>query len=145
LIRGKSRNATLRIVGKIGNHFETQDGRVQIAGWVEKVQAEYEKATVVINPTLAGTGLKIKSVEALCNAKPLVATPNAVEGLCFAGDSPFVVCHDWRAFADTVVMLLTSDEKRRALQMRALEFAKKEFSSEKVYATLSKSLEKLLQ
>lgn len=142
LIRSKSQNAVLRIIGRIGNHIQTEDERVQISGWVENIEEEYKRATVVINPTLAGTGLKIKSVEALCHAKPLVATSNGVEGLCFTGDPPFVVCNDWGEFADAVLMLLHSAEKRRELQMRAIEFAKKEFSSEKVYAPLSESLKK---
>ena len=144
LIRNASNNAVLRIIGKIGNHLKTDDPRVQISGWVENLDDEYKKATVVINPILAGTGLKIKSVEALCNAKALVATSNGVEGICFTGDPPFIVCNDWRDFAEAVLMILNSDEKRKVLQLKALAFSKNEFNSEKVYAPLAKSLEKNL-
>lgn len=143
LIRSKSQNAVLRIIGKIGNHLQTDDVRVQICGWVENLEEEYKKASVVINPTLAGTGLKIKSVEALCNAKPLVATSNGVEGIYFTDQPPFIVCNDWGEFANAVLMLLNSDEKRKVLQVQALEFAKNKFSSEKVYAPLAEILEKL--
>ena len=140
LIRSKNQNAVLRIIGKIGNHLQADDVRVQICGYVENLEEEYKKASVVINPTLAGTGLKIKSVEALCNAKPLVATSNGVEGICFTDEPPFIVSNDWEEFANAVLVLLNSDEKRKALQMQALKFAKNEFSSEIVYAPLAEIL-----
>jgi len=143
LIKRKSQNAVLRIVGKIGNHFQTGDERVEICGWAEDLAEEYRRATVVINPTLAGTGLKIKSVEALCYAKPLVATLKGTDGISFTGDPPFVVCNNWGEFAHSVLELLNSDEKRRDLQMRAMNFAMKHFYSENVYAPLAERLGKL--
>ena len=140
VIRDKNPDAVLRIVGKIGNHFQSDDERMQIVGWVEDLDDEYKKANVLINPTVAGTGLKIKSIEALCNAKPLVATPNSVEGLLITDDPPFIVCHNWPAFANAVLMLLESKSKRIDLQSRALQFARLNFSSEKNYTPLSERL-----
>jgi glycosyltransferase involved in cell wall biosynthesis len=139
-IRNRNPEAVLRVVGKIGNHLSTRDDRVRIAGWVEDLDEEYREAAVVINPTVAGTGLKIKSVEALCKAKPLLATPNSVEGLDYTGDAPFVVCRDWKEFSESILALLASEEKRRELQERALRFARENFSAETIYAPLGESL-----
>ncbi len=135
-IRAGNPGAVLRVIGKIGKHFSTDDERVQVAGWVQDLDEEYRNAAVVINPIVAGTGLKIKSVEALCRAKPLVGAPNSFEGLYFNGDPPFVVCGDWPGFSETVLSLLASEEKRQVLQERALRFARENFCGEKIYAPL---------
>lgn len=136
--------AILRVIGKIGNCFHADSKRVQIVGWVENLDYEYRKATVVINPTIAGTGLKIKSVEALCRGKPLVAWPNGIEGLDFIGEAPFIICNSWSEFTASVLMLLASEEKRAKLQYRALQFSKQNFSSSKVYSALSQRLQQRL-
>lgn len=130
----------LRVVGKLANHLQTDDERVQLAGWVLDLDEEYRKAAVVINPTLAGTGLKIKSVEALCRAKPFVGTPNSMEGIDYTGEAPFIVCRDWREFSESVVSLLRSEEERTCLQRRALEFARVSFSSDRIYLQLGARL-----
>lgn len=130
-------DAVLRVIGKLGRKFQTDDKSVEMAGWVESLDDEYRKACVVINPTVAGTGLKIKCVEALCRAKPLVATPNSVEGLSHKGEAPFIVCDNWTVFADTVNTLFGAEEKRLELQQRALDFARENFSQDKVYGSLS--------
>ncbi len=50
-------------------------------GYVEDISALYHQATVVLNPVLYGSGLKIKSVEALRYGKCLLSTPVGVEGM----------------------------------------------------------------
>ena len=50
-------------------------------GHKENIEKEYAEATVVINPAWIGTGLKIKTVEALARGKALVTTPKGIEGL----------------------------------------------------------------
>jgi glycosyltransferase involved in cell wall biosynthesis len=143
-IRSRMPEATLRVVGKLANRLQSEDERVQCAGWVEDLDAEYRRAAVVVNPTVAGTGLKIKSVEALCKGKPLVATVNSVEGIAYDGKAPFVVCEGWNRFAEEVLALLLADEERRALQLRAWQFARENFSAEKVYSGLGGRLQEIL-
>lgn len=140
-IRAARPEASLRVVGKLANRLEVDDPRVERVGWVPDLDQEYREAAVVLNPTLAGTGLKIKSVEALCRAKALVGTPNSVEGIEAEGDPPFVVGRDWEAFAEAVVELLGSPGQRHALEQRAWRFARESFSTERVYAPLEHELE----
>lgn len=143
-VRAGHPGAVLRVVGKLAKHLETDDERVQLAGWVPDLDEEYRKAAVVINPTVAGTGLKIKSVEALCHAKAFVGTPNSVEGIEYSGEAPYLVCEDWHKFGRTLVELLHSENYRVALQQRAWNFARENFSTEKIYAPLRRKLQSLL-
>ena len=50
-------------------------------GFVEKPEDFYSQMDVILNPNLGGTGLKIKSVEALGYGKALLATSDAMIGI----------------------------------------------------------------
>jgi glycosyltransferase involved in cell wall biosynthesis len=139
-IKAAEPTASLHIVGKVGNMCRVADPAIRYSGWVDDLDLTYREASVAINPTIAGTGLKIKSVQALAHGKPLVAWPNGVEGLDYHGDPPFVVCRSWMEFSHAVVRLLHSDAERFALAGRALDYARSEFAASKVYAELDRHL-----
>lgn len=50
-------------------------------GFVENARAFYQATDIIINPNVGGTGLKIKSIEALAHGKALVATQDAMAGI----------------------------------------------------------------
>lgn len=52
-----------------------------IQGMVDAPHDFYDRVTCVLNPMLAGTGLKIKTVEALAHGRPLIGTEEAFRGL----------------------------------------------------------------
>ena len=135
LIKKSHPAAKLRIVGKLGRAFQNL-ADIEWIGWAERIDDEYKKAAVVINPTNIGTGLKIKTVEALCNGKAFVGTPNSVDGLPATTQPPFIVADDWPAFASAVLSLLTSDRKRRALEQGAVAYARRHFNKQATYAPL---------
>jgi glycosyltransferase involved in cell wall biosynthesis len=132
--------AELLVSGNIKEAISGDIPQVKVLGWVDDLQALYRQTAVVINPTMTGVGLKIKTVEALCNGKALVATPNAVEGLVFEDGAPCMVRGNWPEFAAGIVSLLESDEHRRLLQESAIRFAQDHFTADKVYAPLNEVL-----
>jgi glycosyltransferase involved in cell wall biosynthesis len=131
---------SLHIVGRVGDMCRIDDPQIRYSGWIDDLDRVYREASVVINPTVAGTGLKIKSVQALAHGKPLVAWTNGVEGLDYDGEPPFRECRSWPEFASTVTRLLHSDEERVSLERRALNYAREEFSASRVYAALGERL-----
>ncbi len=139
-IRASRPDAILRVVGTLSRHLDTDDERIQRCGWVADLDDEYRQAAVVINPVQAGTGLKIKSVEALCRGKAFVGTPNSVDGIESDGPAPYRVCADWPAFANAVNSLLSSDDERRRLERAAVSFSREQFSTERTYAALAERL-----
>ncbi|HIJ80481.1 MAG TPA: glycosyltransferase [Desulfuromonadales bacterium] len=139
-IRKECPGAVFRVIGKIGAAVTAADDSVQKVGWVESLDEEYSRAAVVVNPVMAGTGLKIKSVEALCRGRALVATPNSVEGIEYEHEPPYIVSADWDHFSSSVVTLLKDVSLRCELQARASRYAEANFSPEKVYAPLSEVL-----
>jgi glycosyltransferase involved in cell wall biosynthesis len=140
IVRGIRPDAELLVAGKIREAVGGDIPGVKVLGWVDDLKGLYRQSAVVINPTMSGVGLKIKTVEALCNGKALVATPNAVEGLDFDGKPPCVVCGDWPDFASAVVSLLADPERREEHQEAAIRFARDRFSGSRVYAPLKNLL-----
>jgi glycosyltransferase involved in cell wall biosynthesis len=132
---------SLHVVGKVGNMCRVEDSAIRYSGWIDDLDQIYREASIVINPTIAGTGLKIKSVQALAHGKPLVAWSNGVEGLDYEGTPPYKLCHSWTEFADAVVLLLKSDEERLKMSQRAYTYATEKFGADTVYAALKSRLE----
>lgn len=129
--------ATLRIVGSISAP-DVGDARIEHVGQVSDAQLthEYQTATVVINPQVAGTGLKIKCVEALSAGCPLVTNAAGADGLEDGAGWAYRLATNWTEFSEHVVALLIDTEARRALEEEARVFADRMFSAGAVFAEL---------
>jgi hypothetical protein len=82
-------------------------------------------AALVINPVRAGTGLKIKTIEALAFGRALVTTPCGADGLEAWEGNAFLVARDDSQFASTVVELLTNRAKLESLAASGPSFVKR--------------------
>ncbi len=82
--------------------------------------AVYADATLVINPVQFGTGLAIKTVEALSYGKPVVATPAGARGLDIDFRGALSLAKTPDAFAEQVLELLENEGKRSAMAHRAI-------------------------
>jgi glycosyltransferase involved in cell wall biosynthesis len=133
LIKAAHPGARLHVVGSIGARVRVDDAAVSYTLRSENLREVYGQSRVVINPTIAGTGIKAKSAEALSHGKPLVTWPLGVDGLDYRGDAPYIVCESWPDFAAAVVRLLQSETEAKALSERALKYAKERFQSADVY------------
>ena len=136
VIRKRVPDARLIVAGSICEKINKEDG-IELLGEVREVRDAYKKASVVINPMCRGTGLKIKSIEALGYFKPLVTTETGAEGLDSDNNRNFIVVRDDTEFAEAVIELLTNGEKRRAYSKNAGQYA------EEYNITIRNELEKL--
>jgi glycosyltransferase involved in cell wall biosynthesis len=139
-------NATLRIVGGIPRIERAHGDPVVHVGRVsdQELAREYQTAHVVINPQVAGTGLKIKCVEALSAGCPLVMNRAAADGLEQGEGTAFLVAKDWPEFADHVVRVLSDDVLRQELAMKAQGFAEEMFSAVRTFSELERVLSERL-
>jgi hypothetical protein len=81
-----------------------------VRGVVDDVAPLYREARVAINPAVAGTGLKIKTMEALQHLRPIITFPHGVDGVTDA--DLLGLCHvvgDWYEFAWRTVDVLRGD------------------------------------
>jgi glycosyltransferase involved in cell wall biosynthesis len=70
----------------------------QPIGELRNVETFYDRTDIVVNPNLGGTGLKIKTVEALSYGRPLVCTSDSMVGI--ETSSPAHDCADPEAIVD---------------------------------------------
>jgi glycosyltransferase involved in cell wall biosynthesis len=145
-IRKAYPQAVLHIVGEARpSEADAYDG-VRLLGRVddEELVRQYQRAHVVINPQVAGTGLKIKCVEALSAGCPLVVNRAGADGLREGAGKAFLVAENWDQFAEHVITVLQSDPVRVHLESEARRFAVERFSRAAVFGELEKFLEERL-
>ena len=139
IVKREIPQAELRVIGSVGKHVEVDDPSVRILGSVDDLEGEYAQARVVINPTVAGTGLKIKTVEAICHLRPIVTWPSGADGLGIELRSLCTIATNWYEFSLHVIDLLrvgtSDDEKARREQIV------QHLSPEAVYRDLALALD----
>ena len=113
---------------------------VRLLGFVADLDAVYAQADIVVNPVFAGSGLKIKNVEALCRGLPLVTTPCGAEGLEAGLGTAFVTGDSPESLRQELESLVADVGKRRELARGAHAFAQVHLSFEAAYGPLLRYL-----
>jgi glycosyltransferase involved in cell wall biosynthesis len=130
-------HAQLHICGYIHRAFVGKQFKgVRFLGHLDDVEDQYAEAALVINPSWIGTGLKIKTIDALARGKPLVTTTKGVEGLNGAIQTACMISNDDPSFVHSVVHLLTSANKRNELSEAASAYAQRHLTPNAVYGEL---------
>jgi glycosyltransferase involved in cell wall biosynthesis len=136
-IHAQCPEAELIIAGGIADELETINVTgVKVIGRVGLPREAYEEADVVLNPILAGSGLKIKNVEALCHAMPLVTTPTGAEGLEAGAGEALIVADEDADFVHATVELLRDRARQLAMRESAAAFARNHLSPDNTFAPL---------
>lgn len=137
-------HATLHVCGNIYRAFPGQRfANVKFLGHKEDLQEEYAEAAVVINPAWIGTGLKIKTIEALARGKPLVTTAKGIEGLPPEAAQSVAVAEGDDHFAEAIIKLMTDDASRENLSRSALAFGEANLNKRTVYQELFEFLDQI--
>ncbi len=123
----------------LGEQFEN----VRFLGHRDSVENEYAEAAVVINPAWIGTGLKIKTIEALARGKALVTTSKGIEGLPEGIEGSVLVADDDETFAQHLLRLLVDPEARHRLSEAASTFSDAHLNECAVYQELFDFLNQL--
>jgi glycosyltransferase involved in cell wall biosynthesis len=112
LVSRRVPGAELRLVGNGWRQVARTHPDVIDRGFVPDLSAELRAATIALAPLRSGAGTKIKVLEAMAAARPVVATRIAAEGI---PPSPGLrVEDDPGAFADAAASWLTQPDTARA-------------------------------
>jgi len=133
-------DVTLQVCGRVCEAVASPPDGVVLHGVVEDLQSYYRRATVVINPVMYGTGLKIKTVEALGYGKAVVSTPAGILGVGNSDDMPVRVADSPGDMAQPIIELLTFPEIRREWESKAHIFAQNNLTVERIMEPLVKLL-----
>ena len=135
-------DARLLVAGSVGLGVSDDEPGVEVLGPVDDLERAYRAARVVANPTVAGTGLKIKTVEALSHLRTVVTFASGAEGLDFELRRFCHVAQDWSSFSTLLARALVSapDPSRLAVMHESVA---RELSPTTVYAELARELRRL--
>lgn len=135
----------LRLVGSIDpdrrRELEALDPRVEVAGYVESLEAEYQDAACVVAPVLFGAGVKIKLLDALARGQVVIANSKACEGTRVHSGEHLLVADDPAEFAAMCGDVLNRRESYRSIAEQGLQYIRDFHSIESHASILKKAIE----
>ena len=116
----------LRLAGSICN-WAPDLPNVEKLGFVDDLRLAFARAPLSVNPTIAGTGINIKLLDAMGAGVPTISTLTGARGLGadFRNGLVVVPDHDHGAFADHVIRLSKDADLRRSLGLAAFADAQR--------------------
>jgi glycosyltransferase involved in cell wall biosynthesis len=136
-VRAGAPEARLRIAGK-GPPAILRDAAAragaELAADVPSMEEEFSRATVAVIPLWVGAGARVKIVEAMAARVPVVATPEAAEGLELEPDLHFRSAQDPGGLGAAVLSLLLDPAERLRLSAQGRMLAEARWSLNEVAA-----------
>ena len=126
-------DSSLHVCGTVCDFIQGTFPNVCLLGRVNDLKPEYSAAEVCLVPLLAGSGLKIKLVEAMSYSRACVSTSVGVQGLREIVGKTTLVADTPEDFAAAVHLLLTNLDKRQWMETQAYEYVKENLSPQAVY------------
>lgn len=112
LVRREAPDAQLFCIGRATARqrarLQTVAG-VTAVGAVDDIEAWFERARVLVVPLLSGSGMRVKILDALARAVPVVSTRIGCEGIDAVPGKELLVADDPTQFAADIVRLLRDD------------------------------------
>ena len=96
-----------------------RDPRVAVHGFVSEVRPLYEDAAMFVVPLRAGSGIRVKILEAMAMGVPVVSTSVGIDGLDVTPNEHLLVADDAASFANAILELRRSFERRQRLAAAA--------------------------
>lgn len=124
LVLQKEPEAKLIIGGSICDIFKTDDKSIKLIGKVDDIEQFYLLGDIAINPVYQGTGLKIKTFEALSYGKTTIVHPHSAEGIYDKANAPIILGCTPIEFANQLLEVLSNIEKRKIYSKKSIEYIK---------------------
>jgi glycosyltransferase involved in cell wall biosynthesis len=112
------------------------DSRIELLGPVDDAILELARAKVAIVPLLAGSGTRVKILEAWAAGVPVVSTPLGAEGLPARAGEHLLLADGAPAFRDAVSSLLASPALRDGIGRAGRYLFECEFTWETAWKSL---------
>ena len=118
VIKKEIPNVEMIIGGSICKSVSIRDEQIKLMGLFDNPADFYSLGDIVVNPTYEGTGLKIKTFEAISYDKVVIAHPHSVEGIFKPDEAPVLLAkapREWAACINKAMnnREIINDYKRR--------------------------------
>jgi glycosyltransferase involved in cell wall biosynthesis len=113
--------------------------KIKYLGYVSDLAHHYQKADVVIVPLRAGSGTRIKILEAFSYKKAVISTSIGVEGIDAVNESHILIADTNQEFVESCIRLIVDPVLRTHLGENAFSLVKEKYtrdSLEKIFRFL---------
>ena len=111
-----------RICNMVNNTFRSES--IKFLGNVNNLEDFYSCGDIFINPTFHGTGLKIKTFEAMAYGKVLISHPHNTIGIYRRDKAPILLAQSSQDYIGHINLLFGSREKIIKLKNRSIQYIK---------------------
>jgi hypothetical protein len=94
VVRGIIPGAKMVLAGKGTEVYDNPVNGIVGLGYVDDEKAVLSRGGIFVNPQISGSGVKIKSINAMAAKRTLVSTYNGVEGIRGVAGRDYIVCGD---------------------------------------------------
>jgi len=129
-------NADPRLV-----NLSKKDKDIILTGFVENVEEYYVKSRVFVNPLRFGSGIKVKSLNALYRGIPLVTTSIGIEGLDVRDMVSVAVANNEKDMVEKVSILIKDRDIWNTLSKNSRQLAREKYASNRCFEKLDKAIE----
>lgn len=112
--------------------LKTRMKGVRIVGEVEDAQQFLLSKSICIVPLFAGSGMRVKIIEAMALGRAVVSTTIGAESINYTTNKNIQVADSARNFATYITDLLYNKEKRLALGKSAQDLIREEYDNRKI-------------
>ena len=147
LLRERHADLRWRIVGKnpaAVAGLVRGDERVEFSGPVTDAIGELARAQVCVAPVRAGSGTRLKILEAWAAGAPVVSTSFGARGLGAAAGEEILIADEAESFADAVSELLHSRERRIRVAAAGRRRYEEHFTWEAVWPRLASHFSEMM-
>lgn len=139
LVKRRAPGLVWRIIGRnpaaIGREIGSGD-RIELVGAVSDAIAEIARSRVAVVPVLAGSGTRVKILEAWAAGVAVVSTPRGAEGLPVRHGEHLLLAEGDHDFAEAVLALLGSEHERRRIGAAGRSLYEQEFTWDSAWRVL---------
>jgi glycosyltransferase involved in cell wall biosynthesis len=113
---------------------------VTLTGWVEDIEPHVASSRVLVVPMRAGSGMRVKILEAMARGLPIVSTSLGCEGIDIRSAEHLLVADDPKAFAAAVLQLMTDGDLCSSLAASARRLALARYDVQVVATTVLQAI-----
>ena len=120
LVQQQVSGVTLTVIGKnppadFVQLAEQSGGAIVVTGYVDDLTPYMAAAALMVVPVRAGSGMRVRLLEAFARAMPTVTTTIGLEGINAEADKEILLADDPQSFAAATVQLLNNPELQEKL------------------------------
>ncbi len=140
LVKRDIPEATVDFIGKSPTRKLTEkaqaDPSINVLGFIDDVRPYVQRASVFVAPIRSGSGTKIKVLNAMAQARPVVATTVAAEGIEVTDGQNILLADDPVQFAGKIIFLLKDEETARRIGLNARVLIESKYSWDIISETI---------